>query len=96
MANDRERRRARRNEAATPGFGHFLAEVPKSLHIGAYCWLRPSAVLLRNRCKQQHSLPAGLEDGPNCHAEGRKFESLQPLSRDCPARRRVGLGVAAL
>jgi hypothetical protein len=84
------------NQTGLRGFGHFCAEVPKSLHIGAY----PRVLLIAgclSRCYEipasSHiSLPAGLEDRRNCHAEGRGFESHQPLFRECPARGRVGFG----
>jgi len=57
-----------------------------SAHIRAYSWSRPSAAPLRNPCKRLYSLPAGLGGWPNCHAEGRGFESHQPLQRESPAR----------
>lgn len=93
MANDRERRRARRNETAPPDFGHFLAEVPKSPHIAAY--LRVFLIGVgsdappQNPCKCPCSPPSGLGDGPHCHAEGRGLESHQPLFRESAARGRV-------
>jgi hypothetical protein len=72
-----------RDQTATSNFRHSWPEVPKSLHIGAH----PRVLLIVGRLLRHHETPAsghircspGLGDGPNCHAEGRGFESLQPL-----------------
>jgi hypothetical protein len=66
---------------------HECPNRPISLHIRAYFLSWPSPAPLRNPCKQLYSLPAGLEARPNCHAEGRGFESLQPLNDEAPANR---------
>jgi hypothetical protein len=77
------------NETGHRDFGHFCAEVPKSLHIGAYPRVLLIAGRLPRRCEtpanMRYSLPAGPGDGPNCHAEGRGFESHQPLRFESPA-----------
>ncbi len=82
------------DETAIFVFGHFCAEAPKSLRrtSARIADSQPFAVPLRNPCKRPYLPPAGLEDGPDCHAEGRGFESLQPLFRECPARGRVTFG----
>jgi len=71
-------------------FRHFSPEVPDSLHIGAYPFI--SAPNIRDLTN--HERPANgvnkdrssPDDLANCHAEGRGFESHQPLFRT-PARR---------
>jgi hypothetical protein len=50
-----------------------------SAHIPAHFYSGPLACASGNPCKVQHSQRAALGDLPNCHAEGRGFESHQPL-----------------
>jgi hypothetical protein len=79
----------RLNGTAISSFGHFCAEVPKSLHIGAY----PRVFARDLSSFPDHESPANGPDlGPklpddlaNCHAEDRGFESLQPLRFESPA-----------
>jgi hypothetical protein len=71
------------NQTAPSSFGHFCDEVPKSLHISAYprVFLREVPVSFINESPANgHYLGRELVDElSNCHAEGRGFESLQPL-----------------
>lgn len=77
-------------------FRHFWREVPDSLHIYAYPFI--SALNIHDLADDE-SPANGLikdqssrDDLPNCHAEGRGFESLQPLRRESHACGRVDFG----
>jgi hypothetical protein len=64
-------------------FGHFFAEVPESLHIGANRCIslagpRPPGTT-EVAANRHNEAAADFGDLANCHAEGRGFESLQPL-----------------
>src|SRR4051794_26658543 len=75
--------RRKRNQTATSDFGHPAHECPKrrvSPHIRAYPRSAPSAAPVRSPCKATHSWSAASGARPNCHAEGRGFESHQPLT----------------
>lgn len=63
-----------RNQTATSDFGHFCAEVPKSLHIDAY----PCVLLIAAVCRAAAKLlqaaifaARGFRRSAYCHAEGR-------------------------
>ncbi len=71
--------------------GTHAYECPKrriSPHVSAYSLSALSAASARSPCKSPHSRSAASGARPNCHAEGRGFESLQPLH----AKARSGAG----
>jgi uncharacterized protein (DUF433 family) len=63
-----------------------------SAHIPAHSFSGLLTAASGNPCKVLHSQRAALGDLPNCHAEGRGFESHQPLFHELPARGRFGFG----
>jgi alpha-tubulin suppressor-like RCC1 family protein len=70
-----------------------------SARLPAYQLISPRIVMAAQlttdcqRCCKSAPLPwRDLQGRVYCHAEGRGFESLQPLFRECPARGRVGSG----
>jgi hypothetical protein len=81
-------RRDRRDDPLRPwtgpaSFGHFSREVPDSLHIRAYRCLflrgEPARLSSKIPAKRRSRRAWPANDLANCHAEGRGFESLQPL-----------------